>query len=127
MEFVEEHLFEMMLGGTFALGWVSCYLTMKVFEVRGDRKKLEKESQTLASTESSGSGGENLKVFQNGYAYHKVTCKHVRSRPNQGCGNSWFESHRWWLAGARVCEFPPGTVRTLEPTVSTGDCWVESI
>ena len=84
MEFAEEHLFEMMLVGTFALGWVSCYLTMKVFEVRGDRKKLEKESQTLASTESSGSGGENLKVFQNGYAYHKVTCKHVRSRPNQG-------------------------------------------
>ena len=38
MEFVEEHLFEMMLVGTFALGWVSCYLTMKVFEVRGDRK-----------------------------------------------------------------------------------------
>lgn len=45
----------------------------------------------------------------------------------RGCGNSWFESHRWWLAGARVCEFPPGTVRTLEPTVSAGDCWVESI
>ena len=40
MEFVEEHLFEMMIGGTFALGWVSCYLN--VFEVRGDRKKLEK-------------------------------------------------------------------------------------
>ena len=57
MEFAEEHLFEMMLVGTFALGWVSCYLTMKVFEVRGDRKKLEKESQTLASTESSGPGG----------------------------------------------------------------------
>ena len=50
-----------------------------------------------------------------------------RGTLKKGCGNSWFESHRWWLAGARVCEFPPGAVRTLEPTVSTGDCWMESI
>ena len=68
MEFVEEHLFEMMLVGTFALGWVSCYLTLKVFEVRGGCKKLEKGARRWRARRVQVQEVENLKVFQNGYA-----------------------------------------------------------
>ena len=89
-----DYLLESLLVGSFALGWISCFMTLRLTRPTVKSKQASTEivvkaqgSQTMSENTTVATrplAGERIKVFPTGEVYHRLNCRYAASRPNEG-------------------------------------------